>query len=99
MIIKTVGSGTASVIALSPDPMLILWGFSMAETAGTAATAEIVIRHGITVAGDMLAAPVNFASDGFGYPTFFPMPIQVPNGIFLQRVSGETTVVFYYDKQ
>jgi len=99
MIPKTVASGTASVIAMQPDPMLVLWGFSMAESAGTASTAEIIIRHGINVQGQELAAPVNFASDGFGYPTFFPVPIPVPNGVYIQRVSGETTVVLYYDRQ
>ena len=90
-------SSTVSTQAVLPRKDLILWGFSGAETAGTAATAECVIRHGVTASAPMLLAPINFAADGFGYPTFFPRPLLCPNGIFLERVTGNTTLIFYID--
>jgi hypothetical protein len=99
MLIKTIASGTGDILALDPDPMLILWGFSHAETASSAATAEINIYHGKSSDGQMLTAPINFAADGYGYPSFFPQPISCPNGVYVERVSGETTVIIYYDYQ
>jgi hypothetical protein len=99
MIVEVIDSGSGSGVALVANPQLILHGFSTAETAGTAATAEVVIRHGNSVSGKMLCAPMNFAADGFGYPTFYPYPIPCPNGIFIQRVSGSTTIVLYVDYQ
>jgi hypothetical protein len=99
MLIKTIASGTGNSQALDPNPKLILWGISMAETAGSASTAEIVLRRGTKTTDQEIVAPINFAADGFGYPTFFPNPITCYEGIFLHRVSGETTVVIYYDYQ
>jgi hypothetical protein len=99
MIIKVIPAGSASGQAVVPHPSLILHGFSTAETAGTAAAAEVVIRHGKDATGDMLCAPMNFAADGFGQPMFYPHPIQCPNGIYIDRVSGNTTIVLYVDYQ
>jgi hypothetical protein len=99
MIILEVKSGTGSCLAHKPDPMLILHGFSASETAGSASTAEIVVRRGTNSTGTMICPPINFASDGFGYPTFFPQPIPCYEGIFIDRVSGETTIVLYVDYQ
>jgi hypothetical protein len=99
MIILPIQSGSESVIAHIPNEKLILWGISMAESAGSASTAEIVIRKGTGVTGTPLLAPVNFAADGFGYPTFFPCAIPCREGIFIERVSGETTIVLYIDYQ
>jgi hypothetical protein len=79
--------------------MLILHGFSTAESAGSAGTAEVVIRHGSKSTSPMVCAPINFAADGFGYPTFFPVPIPCPDGIYIHLVSGETTIVLYVDYQ
>lgn len=90
-------SSTADNQVCLPNPMLVLHGFSCAETAGSAGTAELVIRHGTKATDPMIVAPINFAADGFGYPTFFPVPMQCPNGIYVDRVSGETTVVVYVD--
>jgi hypothetical protein len=99
MIILEVPSGTSDGQAHKPDKMLILHGFSTAETASSASTAEVIIRHGINASAPMICAPINFASDGFGYPTFFPVPLPCPNGIFIDRVSGETTIILYVDYQ
>jgi hypothetical protein len=94
-----VSSGASDAVAHIANDMLILHGFSTAETAGSASTAEVVLRHGTNDTSPMLCAPINFASDGFGYPTFFPVPMYCPNGIFVERRSGETTVILYCDYQ
>jgi hypothetical protein len=99
MVIVEVPSGSGDGVACYPDPKLILHGFSSAESAGSASTAEVVIRHGVGSSGQMVCAPINFAADGFGYPTFFPHPVPCPNGIFIDRVSGSTTIILYVDYQ
>jgi hypothetical protein len=104
MISMPVASGTSDVQVIpprNPSDLLgyVLWGYSSSETAGTADVAEAVIRHGVSSSAPILVAPINFAADGHGYPTFFPFPLPVPDGLFLDRVSGDTTFVFYVDKQ
>lgn len=93
-----VASGTGDVQAVSGTKYnLRLVGFSVAETAGTAATAEVVLRHGTAATDDPLVAPINLAADGFG--TFwYPPGIPCPNGIYVDRVSGTTTLVLYVDR-
>jgi hypothetical protein len=99
MILLPIQSGTVGALAHKPDKMLILHGYSTAETALTASTAEIIIRHGTNAAAEMIAAPINFALDGCGQPLFFPQPLPCPKGIFIDRVSGETTIILYVDYQ
>ena len=99
MITVIVASETGSTVAVPSNMDLVLWGFSAAETSSGGATAECVIRHGVSTAGPMIFAPINFATDGFAYPTFLPRPYQCPNGIYIERRSGETTLVLYVDYQ
>lgn len=80
------------------QPQIILLGYSCAETAATAATAEAIIIHGMDGTGEQIAPPINFSADGFDIK-FFPRPIAVPNGLYLDRISGNTTFVFYVDKE
>jgi len=95
--VEVVSSG--NVQAVEPHRQLVLWGVSAAETASVAAAAECVIRHGNGITAPMLFAPMNFAADGFCYPTFVPFPMLCPNGIFVERRSGETTLILYVDYQ
>ena len=90
-------SGTGDVQALPAHPMLVLKGVSYSETASSASTAEIVLYHGTSTADKKILPPINFAADGYGYPHDFTEPLYVPNGVFLERVSGETTVLLYWD--
>jgi len=92
-----VASGTADVAAVTGAYNLRLVGFSIAETASSAAAAEVVLRHGTSASDDPLVAPTNLAADGFG--TFwYPPGIPCPNGIYVDRVSGTTTLVLYVDR-
>ena len=99
MIVVEIAGTVGDIQGVDPHPMLVLWGFSVAESASSASTAEIVIRPGTTANDPMICAPINFAADGYGPPAFFPHPVQCPKGIFVDRVSGSTTVVLYVDYQ
>ena len=95
-----VPSGTLDVAAVAAAYNLRLIGFSVAETASVAAAAEVIIRHGTTDADDAVVAPINLDPDGFGvFPTLGPGDgIPCPKGIFVDRVSGTTTLVLYVDR-
>jgi hypothetical protein len=97
MIIVSREGISSDIQAVFPNPKLILRGLTAGESAGSASTAEFVIRHGTKTTDPILIAPANFAADGFMYPTFFNPPIAVPNGIFLDLTSGTVTVVLYID--
>lgn len=99
MITVVMAGDTGSSVVREADPQLVLWGFSAAETAVSGAAAEAVIRHGTSANGSMIFAPINFAAEGFAYPTFLPNPVQCPNGIYLERRSGNTTFILYVDYQ
>lgn len=91
-----VAAGTADAeAAVAANTHLKLYGFSVAETAASAAVAEVIILHGATqAAGTQVVAPVNLAADGFGQFSFnFGIPC--PNGITIDRVAGNTTLVLY----
>lgn len=93
-------AGTADVEAMvAAHATLRLCGLSVAETAATAAAAEIIMLHGATqAAGVIVVAPINVGADGFGVFWFENGGIPCPNGITLDRVSGTTTVVAYVDR-
>ena len=93
-----VASGTADADAVvAAKYNLRLRGFSIAETAGTAATAEAPLMHGATGAsGSKVTAPINLAADGFGI-WMFSEGIPCPNGISIDRVSGTTEFVIYWE--
>jgi hypothetical protein len=88
----------ADVAAVAANAFLRLKGFSVGESAAAASTAEVIIRHGATAAGDPVVAPCNLAANGFGTFWYGEEGIPCPEGIFVERVSGETTIVLYVDR-
>ena len=99
--IVNVASGTDDVQGLTAsggdkDAFARLCGFSIAETAESAAVAEVILHHGTSSSGARIMAPINLAADGFG--TFwYPPGIPVPQGIYVNRVSGTSELVFYVE--
>lgn len=87
----------ADNMIVKPHPDLVFRGITAAESAGTPATAQFVLRHGTSTGGTILIAPANFAAKGFMYPTFLPSPIGCPNGISVQVESGTVTIIVYVD--
>jgi hypothetical protein len=92
------GPETSDQLGAAADPKLHLWGFAIAETASTGATAEVILRHGTSTDGAMIVPPINLAADGYG-SEWWPWPVRFPDGIFIDRVSGDTTIVLYVDYQ
>lgn len=90
-----VAADTADAQVVAATPGLRLMAVSGAETAGTAAAAEAILRHGTSTAGAKLLPPMNFTADGFLPPTLLGAGIPCPNGIFLDRVSGNTEFIVY----
>lgn len=93
--LNNVDSGTGDVQGVAANSYLALIGFTVAETAGTAAAAEVILRHGTTASAPILVGPINLAADGFNSYWFGEYGIYCPNGIFVDRVAGTTTLQIY----
>ena len=90
-----VPSGTGDVQAIQPNNFLRLCGWSVSEDAGS--TAQVVIRDGTSASGNPLVAPINCAPNGFGMWFTSGQGIPCSRGLFVDRISGQTTVVLYFD--
>jgi hypothetical protein len=86
-----------SVQAIAPNSKLILWGYHVSETAG--ATADVTLYHGLSTSDQALTGKLYMAANGAIPMVNFYNPIPCPNGIFISRGSGTTTVVLYVDYQ
>jgi hypothetical protein len=85
-----VPTGTGDVQAATGD--VDLYGFSARESAGTAAVATVVIRDGTSAAG----TPVAFIELAANGSVTTPLPdVGVRNGLFVDRIAGETELVLY----
>lgn len=89
-------TGTGDVVAVPASWQLRLCGWSVSEDAGN--IASLTIKHGSDATGDPLVAPINCAANGFGMWGISNQGIPAPNGIFIDRTGGQTTVVLYIDK-
>lgn len=89
-------SGTGDVAAVSAQWNVRLIGFSISEDAGS--TAKVIIHDGAASANNPAVAPINCAANGFGIWGLSYPGIPCPLGIWVERVSGTTTVVLYIDR-
>ena len=88
----TVAAGTGDEVGIAGTAGMRLMGYSIKETAGAVAT--LLLRHGATVAGDIVAAE-NFAAAGSETRWFGPQGIPVGSGIFIERLTGTTAVTLW----
>lgn len=86
--LTAIATGTADVAASKGT----LVGYSIRESATVPAAAIVVLRHG-TLATDPVIASVSLAADGIATASL--PAVECPNGIFVDRESGETTVSLY----
>lgn len=85
-----VATGTADVQGVSGAATLA--GYSIRESAGTAAVATVILRNG-TTATDPIAALIELAAN---QSTTATLPaVDCPGGVFVDRVAGETELVLY----
>jgi hypothetical protein len=87
-----VAAGTGDEAGVAATPNMRLMGWSIKETAAAVATMSIL--HGASSAGTALAH-LNFAASGSDTQWFGPQGIPCPNGVWLERLTGNTAVVLY----
>lgn len=92
-----VAAGTTDVAVVGARRDLRLRGYSISETAGSAAAAEAIIRHGVSNGAPQLVAPINLDANGFGHLWFGSHGIDCPDGIWFERVTGNVSLVVYVD--
>lgn len=83
-------SDTADVQGVAAQTGLRLTGWSIKEDAASAAV--VILRHGTSTAGTPIAV-VTLASGGSDHAEYGDVGVDVASGIFVDRVSGTTTVV------
>lgn len=90
-----VASGTADVQGLTAKVYRRLCGVSVTEDAGTAAAAEVILRHGTSTGGSELTGIVLAANETKVF-WFSDEGVSVPSGVFVDRVAGTTKLTLFY---
>lgn len=86
-------SGTGNVQAFTGSCKLLGW--SLRESAGTAAVATVFIRDGTTTSGDIRAV-IELNGDQSTTMWFGPEGVMCAAGIFVHRSAGSTEGVVYF---
>ena len=89
-----VDSGTGDVQGIAAADNLRLVGYSITEDAGTPAAAELSLRHG-TLATDPEIFGITLTADQSVREGLWKDGIGVPNGVFIDRVSGTTKLTLF----
>ena len=95
----SVAAGTADAQGISGGDGLRLMGFSVAETASSAAAAEVILRHGTGASDPILAGPINLDANGIGFPPFPTRGVECQNGIYVDRGAGNTILGPYAEER
>jgi len=90
-LVAAIAAGSSDVAATGAAGTL--FGWTMAETAGAAATA--VVRDGASNAGGAIGY-VNLASNESVRDWFGPQGIKITTGVWLERVTGSLAATFWY---
>lgn len=89
-----VASGTGDAQGVEAADGLRLMGYSVRESAGSAAVADFNLRHG-GANDDPLLVVGELAANGSDVRWFGPQGLACPDGVWVERVSGETELVLY----
>lgn len=82
-------SGITSTQGLAAATNLVLMGFSCIETAGS--VAQFILNHGTSNSGPIISW-VSLSANESSREWYGPQGKAVPNGVYVQRVSGTTQV-------
>ena len=88
----TIAAATTDEAGIAAAANMRLMGYSIKETAGAVAT--LLLRHG-DAASDEIFAAENFAAAGCTLRWFGPGGIPVPDGVFIERLTGTTAVTLW----
>lgn len=83
-------SGNTNVQVVAATTGLRLMGYSIQESSGTPAVATLTIRHG-TANTDTVVVYGKFAASESKTEWFGPQGIPVSSGVYLERITGNTT--------
>lgn len=86
-------SGATSVQALTGQDTL--YGYAVRESAVTPAAASFVLHDGTATTDPIIVPQMNLAASGNQIAQLPAIPLTT--GIFVERVSGSTEIVFYID--
>lgn len=89
-----IASSTIDEAGVAATPGLRLMGFSIRENASQSDVAEVVLRRGDGV-NDPALAFISLGGDQSDTREFLPDGIECADGIYIERVSGETHIVLY----
>lgn len=93
-ILTAVATGTGDAQGLAAEAGRRLIGWSVSETAGTPAAATVILRHGTTTS-DPPIAWIELTANGTQTVIVGERGLHVPNGVFVDRVAGETALGLY----
>jgi hypothetical protein len=85
----TIAAGTGDEAGIAAAAGLRLMGYSVRETAGSAATLNLC--HGTD--GTTVMAPINLASAGSDAQWFGPQGLPCDSGVWVERLTGTSQVI------
>lgn len=90
---------TADTTLEAATSNLKLYGWTVRESAGTAAVATVILRHGVVSGGNCDAGAVidfiELAANGDDRQTYAPLGLAVASGVCVDVVSGEIDANIY----
>lgn len=87
-------AATAAELGIAATPGLRLLGYSIMESAGSPAAASVNLLHSADNTG-AIVAPIKLAASEVKTVMFPEGGIAVASGIYINRLTGNTTVVLY----
>lgn len=94
MAVAFTSASTTADVAVSSSQGVRLLGWSIRESATTAAVATVILRNG-DADSDQIVAQVELAGDTAETVSLMPQGVYCNQGIFVERAAGTTTVVVY----
>ena len=92
--ITSVASGNTSVQGVNATTNMRLLGYCVRESSGTPALATLNIRHG-TTNSDTIVAPISLLASTTMPVWLGPQGVPMPNGVYVERTSGNATLSIY----
>ena len=86
---RAVALSSASTDVQAVTGRCTLMGWSIHESAGSAAVASLILRDGTSASGAIVAV-LELAADGDDHVWFGPDGIRVNGGLYVDRVAGST---------
>lgn len=98
--VTVIPEGASDVQALpatAPSRSQWLVWFSITEETGTSG-AEVILRSGTSVGGTMVVSPITLAPNESVRESFYGYGPYIGNGLYIDRVSGTTSIVVHSEK-